>query len=57
MRLLAVEDDPALQGALHRGLTTEGFAVDMAGSAERALDLLALNPYDLIVLGRGSRWW
>ena len=48
-----VEDDQALAAALNGGLTAQGFAVDGAGSAERALDLLAMNPYDAIVLDLG----
>jgi two-component system, OmpR family, response regulator len=53
MRLLVVEDDPGLVSALHQGLTARGFAVDRATSAERALELLGLNPYDLITLDLG----
>ena len=53
MRLLVVEDDQGLIAALHDGLAAHGLAVDRAGSAERALDLLRVNPYDLIVLDLG----
>jgi DNA-binding response OmpR family regulator len=53
MRLLVVEDDLGLSAALQDGLTERGFAVDLAGSAERALDQLAVNPYDLIALDLG----
>jgi DNA-binding response OmpR family regulator len=53
MRLLVVEDDQGLIAALHDGLAAHGFAVDRAGSAERARDLLRVNPYDLIVLDLG----
>ncbi len=53
MRLLVVEDDPGLVAALHDGLTARGFAVDRAASAERALELAGLNPYDLITLDLG----
>ncbi len=53
MRLLVVEDDPGLLEALHDGLAARGFAVDRAGSAEHALELLRLNPCDLIVLDLG----
>jgi DNA-binding response OmpR family regulator len=53
MRLLVVEDDPALAAALHDGLTGQGFAVDRAPSAEGALALLVTNPYDAIVLDLG----
>lgn len=53
MRLLVVEDDSALRRALHRGLTSGGFAVDTSDSAEGAVRLIAVNPYDLIVLDLG----
>jgi DNA-binding response OmpR family regulator len=50
MRLLVVEDDRGLAAALDNGLAAHGFAVDRAPSAERALDLLRINPYELVVL-------
>jgi DNA-binding response OmpR family regulator len=53
VRLLVVEDDAGLVTALHRGLAGQGFAVDDARSAEAALDLLGVNPYDLVVLDLG----
>jgi len=53
MRLLVVEDDRALVAALCDGLAAHGFAVDRAPSAEGALDLLRVNPYDLVVLDVG----
>jgi len=53
MRLLVIEDDRALQVALGDGLSARGFAVDRAPSAEYALELLRVNPYDLIVLDVG----
>ncbi len=53
MRLLVVEDDPALVAALSAGFSGQGLAVDHAPSAEHALDLLAINVYDLIVLDLG----
>src|SRR5262250_191514 len=53
MRLLVVEDDAGLIAALHDGLRARGFAVDRAASAERALDLLGVNPYDLVTLDLG----
>jgi len=53
MRLLVIEDDRALLTALGEGLAGSGFAVDRAASAERALDQLRVNPYDLVVLDVG----
>jgi DNA-binding response OmpR family regulator len=53
MRVLAVEDDAALTDALDKGLRAAGFSVDTVGSAEDALDRLAVNPYDLMLLDLG----
>jgi DNA-binding response OmpR family regulator len=53
MRLLVVEDDSGLVAALQEGLRGRGFAVDHTASAERALDLLRVNPYDLVTLDLG----
>jgi DNA-binding response OmpR family regulator len=53
VRLLVVEDDPGLVAALHDGLTARGFAVDRAGSAEAASELMRVNPYDALVLDLG----
>lgn len=49
MRILVVEDDPDIRGALTSCLTTACFAVDASGTAEEALYLAQLNDYDLIV--------
>ena len=50
MRVLLVEDQPALLKALRQGLEEEGFAVDTAVDGEAA-DLKArASPYDVIVL-------
>jgi two-component system OmpR family response regulator len=53
MRLLVVEDDPGLVAPLVDGLRARGFAVDHAPAAERALELIAVNPYDLVTLDLG----
>jgi two-component system OmpR family response regulator len=53
MRLLIVEDEPALVTALRRGLAAHGFAVDAAGTAADAVHLVRLNPYGLVVLDLG----
>lgn len=50
MRVLVVEDEPKMAGLLRRGLTEEGWAVDLAGSGEDALWAATENPYDAIVL-------
>lgn len=53
MRVLLVEDDAALVAAMSKGLRDAGFAVDCSRSAEEALDRLALNPYDVMILDIG----
>jgi two-component system OmpR family response regulator len=53
MRVLLVEDDDALVAALLDGLTAAGAAVDHAGSGERALEMLAVTTYDVLVLDIG----
>lgn len=49
-RILAVDDDPRMTALLRRGLTYEGYAVDVAGSGPDALSALRLNPPDLVIL-------
>lgn len=50
MRLLLVEDQPALLKALRQGLEEEGFAVDMAMDGEDADIKARTTQYDVIVL-------
>lgn len=50
MRLLVVEDEKRLATLLHKGLTEEGHAVDLAGSGEDGLDWVSVGEYDVIVL-------
>ncbi len=52
MRVLIVEDEPALADAIVRGLRREGMAVDVAGDGEVALGKLGINDYDVVVLDR-----
>jgi two-component system OmpR family response regulator len=53
MRLMVVEDDGPLRGALCDGLRDAGFAVDAADSAEVALASLETEFHDLLVLDLG----
>ena len=50
MRVLLVDDEEHLVGALRSGLQREGFAVDSAPNGEQGLWLATENDYDVIVL-------
>jgi DNA-binding response OmpR family regulator len=50
MRLLLVEDEEDLAGALRLGLERAGYAVDVAGDAADAYERLAVHAYDLMLL-------
>jgi DNA-binding response OmpR family regulator len=50
MRLLVVEDEPAMADALCRGLRADGFAVDVAVDGVAGLDLARDGGYDAILL-------
>jgi DNA-binding response OmpR family regulator len=52
MRVLVVEDHERLAVAVAEGLRREGMAVDLALSGDRALSLVAVNRYDVVVLDR-----
>jgi DNA-binding response OmpR family regulator len=53
MRVLVVEDDPALAVFLQKGLMLEGHEVDRAGDGETALEMAAQQAPDLVVLDLG----
>lgn len=53
MKLLVVEDDTRMAGLLHRGLTREGWAVDVRGDAADARHATESTPYDAIVCDVG----
>jgi DNA-binding response OmpR family regulator len=53
VRVLLVEDDAALAGALRDGLSGRGIAVDAVGSAREAEAMLAVEPYDCMILDLG----
>lgn len=53
MRLLLVEDERALAGAVQRGLEELAWTVDLAGNVEEGWNLLLLNPYELVILDLG----
>ena len=53
MRILVVDDDPAVSGALQRALRLEGYEVTLAGDGPRALEEVAVRPPDAVVLDIG----
>ena len=52
MRVLIVEDETYLAEALRDGLRLEAIAADIAGDGGTALELVALNDYEVVVLDR-----
>src|SRR3954471_21825831 len=50
MKLLVVEDDTKIAAALRRGLSAEGFAVEVAGDGVEGLWRAREAGYDLILL-------
>lgn len=52
MRVLIVEDDPFMAEAVRTGLRREAMAADVASTGELALELVASDEYDLVVLDR-----
>ena len=50
MRLLIVEDDPAIADVLRQALTEEGYGVDHAVTAREGEALTRLFPYDVLIL-------
>ena len=53
MRVLLIEDDERLTAALGESLRSEGYAVDIAGTAEDGRWMATEVPYDTIVLDVG----
>jgi len=50
MRLLVVEDEKRIADFIARGLESAGYAVDIAGDGNSALQLVQQTDYDLIIL-------
>lgn len=49
-RILVIDDDPAVTSLLKRGLSYEGYAVDIAASGESGLAIARERPPDLVIL-------
>src|SRR5690242_8285848 len=50
MRILVVDDEPAVRTSLERALSLEGYDVDLAADGAAALDRLAAAPPDAVIL-------
>ncbi len=50
MQILMIEDEPRVADFVRRGLRTEGWSVETAGSAEDGLALLRAGSYDIVLL-------
>ncbi|MBE2319097.1 response regulator transcription factor [Solirubrobacter sp. CPCC 204708] len=50
MRILVVDDEPSVRDALDRALRMDGYKVELAADGRQALDALADQPPDAIVL-------
>ena len=50
MRILVVEDEPRLGRALQRGLTAEGYRVDLATDGIDGLEAARHEAYDTVIL-------
>jgi two-component system OmpR family response regulator len=53
MKLLVIEDDIRMASLLSRGLTQEGWAVDVVGDALEARHAIGSTPYDAVVCDVG----
>jgi two-component system response regulator MprA len=53
VKILVVDDDPAVSGALERALRLEGYEVAIANDGQVALEQLALSPPDALILDLG----
>jgi two-component system, OmpR family, response regulator MprA len=53
MRVLVVDDDPAVSGALNRALRLEGYEVSLADDGPKALEQIAIRPPDAVILDIG----
>lgn len=52
MRILVVEDEHKIAGAIKRGLERQSYAVDVAYNGDDGLAMVTTEPYDLIILDR-----
>jgi two-component system response regulator MprA len=53
MRVLVVDDDPAVSGALNGALRLDGYEVSLATDGPEALEEIAIRPPDAVILDIG----
>jgi two-component system, OmpR family, response regulator MprA len=53
MKILVIDDDPAVRSSLERALRLEGYEVDAVADGGSGLEALALRPPDAVVLDLG----
>ncbi len=53
LNILVIDDEPPIRKLLRMGLATQGYAIFEAPNARIALDLLAKEAIDLIILDLG----
>lgn len=53
MRILVIEDQIKLAGALAENLKANGYSADLAGTLEDANDFVAVTQYEAVLLDRG----
>lgn len=53
VKVLVVDDEPAIRKLLNTGLSTQGYDVTSAGSAAEAVERAARTPPDLVILDLG----
>jgi two-component system, OmpR family, response regulator MprA len=53
MKILVIDDDPAVRASLERALRLEGYEVDAVPDGSSGLEALALRPPDAVVLDLG----
>jgi two-component system copper resistance phosphate regulon response regulator CusR len=56
MRILLVEDENKTAAYLRKGLTENGFAVDVTHPGEKGLELAGKSDYDLMVVNSMPGW-
>lgn len=52
MRVLVIEDDHKIAGALVRGLERQSYAVDVCYDGNEGLAMVTTEPYDIVILDR-----